>query len=201
MSVMNDSVEARHRLGKPNPDSMCGEAALTLARRPMVYEGMTRLAKGTVPSQARAEVRRQIGQRIFKVRKLYDENRTRYVEPYTLDGKPVHHTTWRLWEEGEYLANPEVMIEFCERTGATMDWIYRGILAGVDEDLKAAMFADDPSLATAYRAELASRRVPLPQPAPPPPPEPTKAAVPEEPARGRRRRGVRQLEEKKPRKR
>jgi hypothetical protein len=195
---MTSSVEAAYSQLKSEDGSPYSEPTVCSERTVVLYSRMTKVAKGGVPSEKRAGLRHEIGDRIKKVRKLYDGNRTRYAEEYSLDGKPVHHTTWRLWEEGLYMANPEVMVDFCDRTGATMDYIYRGILSGVDEDLKAALFEAYPEVAAAYRAELASRRAaPAPLPAPPPPAEPTKRVVPNSPAEGRRRPGPRQLPEKK----
>jgi hypothetical protein len=199
---MTSSVEAAHSPGKTQSEGVCREAPLPSARLAMHNAAMVKLAKGGVVSEKRARTRREVGDRIRMVRKLYDRNRTRYAENYAVeDGRPVHHTTWRLWEEGLYLANPEIMAEFCERTGATMDFIFRGIISGIDEDLKAALFVAYPEMAAAYRAELASRRVLPPPPASPPAlgPKPAKEVVPDVPAHARRRSGARMLPEKKSR--
>lgn len=43
------------------------------------------------------------------------------------------------WESGQHYPDPYVMYVACQETGVTMDWIYRGVRAGVSEKLAAGL--------------------------------------------------------------
>lgn len=55
------------------------------------------------------------------------------------------------WESGHHYPDPYVMYVACLETGVTMDWIYRGVRAGVSSSLAAGLRA-------AEGAEQAGRR-------------------------------------------
>lgn len=47
----------------------------------------------------------------------------------------IRRTTYSMNELGQNLPNIYDMIRVCARYGLTLEWIYRGIIAGVDYDL------------------------------------------------------------------
>jgi hypothetical protein len=72
-------------------------------------------------------------------RLLIDENRTRFSAQFTLNGRPVHQTTWRMWEEGVCEIDRAVLEQFCERTGFTVEWILNGDFESLPERLRSEM--------------------------------------------------------------
>ena len=55
-------------------------------------------------------------------------------------------STWNRWEHGSRYPDPVVMVRLCERFGLTMDYLYRGKLAGVREDMALRLAARHPEL-------------------------------------------------------
>lgn len=47
----------------------------------------------------------------------------------------VQRTAYRNWEIGERMPDPLAMTRLAERYGATLDWIYRGVIAGMAHSL------------------------------------------------------------------
>lgn len=141
-----------------------------------------------------AAFRAAVGRRLKMVRLLIDENRTRMAERYKIAGKPVFHTTWRMWEEGKFLPNARVMAEFCDDWQITMDWLFRGKFETLPETLKVIMYRAYPELLDeqlAQRTAEAARPDQWKEGAPRPAPEPAPArSITDGPARGRRRRGT-----------
>jgi hypothetical protein len=183
VSVMPHKVYAAHTLSKPAHALSYDQSSLSRTRP---VRNCPPMAKTTYPASGgdpREQFRREVGERLRNVRRLYDTNRTRFTESFVKGDKgerPIHHTTWKGWEDGYSLADVEVMVEFCKRTGVTLDWLYRGVIDGVDEDVRLRMFAADPKLLAWYQADRASQRAAAPDqpvpPAPPPPPPPTQQA-------------------------
>lgn len=126
-------------------------------------------------------LRRAVGENLRRVRVLFDTNMTRMAAFYG-----VKTTTWRKWEIGETIPDAGVMAAFCDRYFVTMDWIYRGRLAGLPEDLRLTLYRAYPDLLD---------RPPEPQPprswTPPAVPDDRDtppAGLPDAPAKGNRPR-------------
>jgi len=58
----------------------------------------------------------------------------------------VHRNTWRNYEEGARYPDPWLLVKFCDLTGFTMDFMYRGRLRGIEEDVLIRVVADHPTL-------------------------------------------------------
>jgi transcriptional regulator with XRE-family HTH domain len=56
------------------------------------------------------------------------------------------HQTWRNYEKGERYPDPFHLVRFCDATGFTLDFIYRGRLRGIAEDVQIRLAADYPEL-------------------------------------------------------
>lgn len=131
-------------------------------------------------ADADAALRRAIGRNLQRARMLIDENRSRIAEDFG-----VTHAAWWKWEAGERYPDVATMVRFCERWRFTMDFLYRGVLAGLDERLRNKLYRAYPELLPGSGAEAASS-------ADAPPPEP--AEVPAAPATGRKRPGRRHID-------
>lgn len=46
---------------------------------------------------------------------------------------------WLLWERGEGIGDPLILVEFCNRYGCTMDWIERGEIGSLADKTRTAM--------------------------------------------------------------
>lgn len=58
----------------------------------------------------------------------------------------IHKNTWRGWEKGEKYPDPFQVVRFCDATGVTMDFIYRGRMRGIEEDVQIRLAAEYPDL-------------------------------------------------------
>ena len=87
------------------------------------------------------EFRAAVGEILRKARCLMDENLTRFAASFG-----VINTTWRKWELGETIPDARVMAAFCDRTGFTMDWLYRGRLDTLSEDWRLVLYRAHPEL-------------------------------------------------------
>lgn len=59
----------------------------------------------------------------------------------------IHINTWRNYEKGERYPDPWLLVRFCDATGFTMDFMYRGRLRGIEEDVQIRLVAEHPALA------------------------------------------------------
>ncbi len=72
-------------------------------------------------------------------------------------------TAWNRWERGNRYPDPIALIRFCDTFGLTMDYLYRGDLRGVREDVAFRLAAYHPELVDrahpveARRAKAAAR--------------------------------------------
>lgn len=62
-------------------------------------------------------------------------------------GLPVN--TWRNYEGGKRYPDPYHLTRFCDATGFTMDFIYRGRFRGISEDVQIRLAAEYPALVDA----------------------------------------------------
>lgn len=58
----------------------------------------------------------------------------------------LHVNTWRGWEKGEKYPDPFHLVRFCDETGFTTDFIYRGRFYGIEEDVQIRLAAEFPAL-------------------------------------------------------
>lgn len=161
-------------------------------RTGVVYSSMSKELDTSGQDAAEVAYRVEVGKRLRMVRKLIDDNRTRMAGRFKIEGKPVFHTTWRMWEQGTFLPNVRVMADFCDRYHVTMDWIYRGVFESLPEGLKLIMYKAHPELLEQQLSRKTSAAAPAARP-PVPSPDEDEAEVfrtlAQGPARGRRRRG------------
>jgi len=74
--------------------------------------------------------REEIGQRLRLTRKALGLTPTAICSELG-----IRRSTWSMDEAGKALPNTFDMIRFCERYGASLDWIFRGRISGVSYDL------------------------------------------------------------------
>lgn len=55
-------------------------------------------------------------------------------------------TTWNKWEKGTRYPDVAVMARYCDLFGLTMDYLYRGRLKGIREDVQLRLAAHHPEL-------------------------------------------------------
>lgn len=55
-------------------------------------------------------------------------------------------TTWNKWEKGTRYPDVVVMARYCDLFGLTMDYLYRGRLKGIREDVQLRLAAHHPEL-------------------------------------------------------
>lgn len=58
----------------------------------------------------------------------------------------VDATAWNRWERGTRYPDPVVLVRLCDVFGLTMDYLYRGDLRGVREDVAIRLAACHPEL-------------------------------------------------------
>ena len=58
----------------------------------------------------------------------------------------VHVNTWRGYESGEKYPDPYWLVKFCDATGFTTDFIYRGRFRGIAENVQIRLAAEYPDL-------------------------------------------------------
>lgn len=54
--------------------------------------------------------------------------------------------TWGHYEDGTRYPDPYHLVRFCDMTGFTTDFIYRGRLRGIEEDVQIRLAANYPEL-------------------------------------------------------
>jgi transcriptional regulator with XRE-family HTH domain len=58
----------------------------------------------------------------------------------------VPKNTWGNYEKGAAYPDPAHLVRFCDATGFTTDFIYRGRFRGITEDVQIRLAADHPEL-------------------------------------------------------
>lgn len=58
----------------------------------------------------------------------------------------IHKNTWRNYEEGGRYPDPWNLVLFCDTTGFTTDFVYRGRLKGIEADVQLRLAAAYPEL-------------------------------------------------------
>lgn len=89
--------------------------------------------KPPLPEEASRE---HIGARIRLTRKALNITPT-----FVCSELGMRRSTWSMNEAGNSLPNPLDMIRFCDRFGASLDWIYRGKMNGLSHELASAINA------------------------------------------------------------
>lgn len=123
-------------IGKANARATIHAAMCSL---PRMADDATRTPGGKQPRAS--DILSAVGERLRAARWELDPNRTRFAAQFG-----VKHTTWEKWEKGGAYPDPYVMSKLCQDYGLTMDYLYRGILAGMpNEDVKLALAAKLPA--------------------------------------------------------
>jgi transcriptional regulator with XRE-family HTH domain len=82
-----------------------------------------------------------VGNRIRWVRELAGVSQSELARLYNTD-----QSKWSKYESGQRKPDPVDMISFCARFDVTMDYIYRGRLAGCNHELALRLAAEHPEL-------------------------------------------------------
>lgn len=82
-----------------------------------------------------------VGQRLKWVREIVEPNQAECARIMSTE-----QSTWNKYEAGTRKQDPYKMVEFCNRFRVTLDYLYRGVLAGVHEDLSLQLAARHPEL-------------------------------------------------------
>ncbi len=109
------------------------------------------MAQGKRP-RAR-DIRAELGKRLRWAREVVAESQARLCR----DLGGVDATAWNRWERGTRYPDPVVLVRFCDVFGLTMDYLYRGDLRGVREDVAFRLAAYHPELVDAARPAEARR--------------------------------------------
>lgn len=87
-------------------------------------------------------MRDKLGDRLRWAREIVAESQSDICR--RLDG--IDTSTWNRWEKGTRYPDPVVMVKLCDLFGLTMDYLYRGDLRGVREDVALRPAAYHPKL-------------------------------------------------------
>ena len=81
-----------------------------------------------------------VGRRLIVTRELIGKSQTEFAE--MLD---IGVTRLNNWEGGKRLIPPEFAIQVCIKCNVDLDWIYRGLLAGLQHHIaeKLEKYSDD----------------------------------------------------------
>lgn len=95
-----------------------------------------------MPAQARAStLKPEISRRLKAARSIVFDSSDACAK-----AMGIPKNTWRGWEKGEKYPDPFQCVRFCDATGFTMDFIYRGRLRGIEEDVQIRLAAQYPDL-------------------------------------------------------
>jgi transcriptional regulator with XRE-family HTH domain len=106
---------------------------------------MGRRYAGWMPKQARAsDIRPDIGRRLKAARAVVYPSAAACARALQ-----VPKNTWQNYESAVRYPDPFHLVRFCDATGFTMDFIYRGHLRGIAEDVQIRLAAEHPGLVDA----------------------------------------------------
>ena len=74
----------------------------------------------------------------------------------------VPKNTWQHYEAGERYPDPYHLVRFCDATGFTADFIYRGRFKGIMEDVQIRLAAEYPDLVDSAPDVVHSAKVEVP---------------------------------------
>lgn len=95
-----------------------------------------------MPREARAtDIKSAVGRRLKAARSIVFDTSNACAN--ALD---IHVNTWRGFEKGEKYPDPYHLVRFCDSTGFTTDFIYRGRFKGIAEDVQIRLAAEFPEL-------------------------------------------------------
>lgn len=118
---------------------------MLLTSRPSVRE--------MILPQGLADGEYSVGERLRMVRKLLEPSVGK-----TASLMEVSQETWSLWEAGAEIPHVSIMIEFCRQFGDQhrlgLDFLYRGILTGIEAKMAKELIRQYPRLAQGSRARV-----------------------------------------------
>lgn len=100
-----------------------------------------------------SEIMAELGTRLRWAREVIAESQSDMCR--LLGG--VNGSTWNRWEKGTRYPDPVVMVRVCNDFGLTIDYLYRGDLRGVREDVAIRLAAYHPELVDAIHPAAARR--------------------------------------------
>lgn len=87
-----------------------------------------------------SDILKDLGKRLRWAREIIADNQ---VHMCGLMGG-IETSTWNRWERGHRYPDPVAMVRLCDHFGLTMDYLYRGDLRGVREDVAFRLAAYHP---------------------------------------------------------
>lgn len=98
-----------------------------------------------MPATPRAsDLKPDIGRRLKAARSIVFSSSAACARAF---GIPAN--TWNNYESGKRYPDPVHLARFCDGTGFTMDFLYRGRLRGIKEDVQIRLAAEYPELVDA----------------------------------------------------
>jgi transcriptional regulator with XRE-family HTH domain len=95
-----------------------------------------------MPREARSsDIKADVGRRLKAARSIVFDTSNACAKALG-----IHVNTWRGFESGEKYPDPAHLVRFCEATGFTTDFIYRGRFKGIAEDVQIRLAAEYPEL-------------------------------------------------------
>ena len=95
-----------------------------------------------MPKVARSsDIKKDVGRRLRAARSIVYDSSDGCAR--ALD---IPRNTWRNYESGERYPDPAHIVRFCDQTGFTTDFIYRGKFRGIAEDVQIRLAAEYPGL-------------------------------------------------------
>ena len=88
-----------------------------------------------------SDIKKEIGRRLRAARSVVFDSSDGCARE--LD---IPRNTWRNYESGERYPDPAHIVRFCDKTGFTADFLYRGRFRGIAEDVQIRLAADHPDL-------------------------------------------------------
>jgi transcriptional regulator with XRE-family HTH domain len=83
---------------------------------------------------AASDLKRNVGANLALARESLGRRQNAFARDY---GIPANR--WNQWEAGLYYPDPFVLVQICKDHGFTMDWFYRGVMAGVSVERAAGL--------------------------------------------------------------
>ena len=95
-----------------------------------------------MPKEARSsDIKAKVGERLAAARRILFD-----TSDGCADAMGVPKNTWRNWEKGVRYPDPYHIARFCDKTGFTTDFIYRGHFRGIAEDVQIRLAAENPAM-------------------------------------------------------
>lgn len=92
------------------------------------------MGKSASQKIAASERKARVGENIVLARESLGMTQAEFARQYHMASNLLNQ-----WEAGLYYPDPIFLMQLCDDYGFTMDWFYRGILAGVSSERAAGL--------------------------------------------------------------